>query len=98
MVNAFGCYQCVFMLLVNKLFTDNLTDFQGLSLVKPRSFGTIEIPSDFETFQADFIYSEICKIPPSGPPKCGPYTKVVFVCRFNSMESIHMGTCKMWSL
>ncbi len=25
-------------------------------------------------------------------------TQVVFLCRFDSMKSIHMGTCKMWSL
>ncbi len=27
--------------------------------------------------------------------KCGPfYTQVVSICRFNTMESIHLGTCK----
>ncbi len=31
-------------------------------------------------------------------PICGPHTQVVFICRFNSMESIHLGTCKMWFL
>ncbi len=37
----------------------------------------------------------VCKDHPWGPTKCGPYTQVVFICRFNSMESIHLGTCKM---
>ncbi len=27
-----------------------------------------------------------------------PYTQVVFICRFNSMERIHLGTCKLLSL
>ncbi len=26
------------------------------------------------------------------------YTQVVFICRFNNMESILLGTCKIWSL
>ena len=30
--------------------------------------------------------------------KCGPYTQVIFIYRFNNMESIPLGTCKMWSL
>ncbi len=26
------------------------------------------------------------------------YTQVVFICRFNNMENIPLGTCKIWSL
>ncbi len=26
------------------------------------------------------------------------YTQVFFMCRFNNMENISLGTCKMWSL
>ncbi len=33
----------------------------------------------------------------SGQKKC-PYTQVAFICRFNTMESIPLGTCKMWPL
>ncbi len=33
-----------------------------------------------------------------GTKKCGLHTQVVFICKFNNIESIHLGTCKMWSL
>ncbi len=33
-----------------------------------------------------------------GERKCGPYTHDVFICTFNNMESILLGTCIMWSL
>ncbi len=33
----------------------------------------------------------------SGPTKCASFTWVVFICRFNNMEHIPLGTCKMWS-
>ena len=29
---------------------------------------------------------------------CGPCIQVVFICRFNSMESIRLGTCNMRSI
>lgn len=31
-------------------------------------------------------------------PKCGPFTQVVSIRRFNNIESIPFSTCKMWSL
>ncbi len=43
------------------------------------------------------VYKEQCD-------KCGPYTQVVFIRRFNIMEITHLGTCKIsyiisrWSL
>ncbi len=46
-----------------------------------------------------FLYSidsETCIRPPRGPTKY-PYTQVVFICRLNSMECIHIGPCNMWS-
>ncbi len=30
--------------------------------------------------------------------QCGPYIQVVFICRLNTMGSIHLETCKTWSL
>ena len=33
-----------------------------------------------------------------GTKKYGPYTQVVFICRFTKMESMLLGTCKMWFL
>ncbi len=33
-----------------------------------------------------------------GPTKSGPYTQVVFMRRFNNIESISLGICLKWSL
>ena len=31
-----------------------------------------------------------------GTNKSGPYTQVLFICRFSNMESIRLETCQMW--
>ncbi len=40
------------------------------------------------------MYSGTCMKRPLGQIKCGPYTKVVFICRFNNMESMLLGLVK----
>ena len=35
---------------------------------------------------------------PTKITKYGPYTQVVFICMFSSMESIYLGTCKKYGL
>ncbi len=54
---------------------------------------------------APSIYSETCKYrPPWRPIKCGPYTQVVFIYRFNAMKSIphwalqYVGFINRWYL
>ncbi len=40
----------------------------------------------------------VYKNSPCDQQRYGPFIQVVFLCRFNNMESISLGTCEMWSL
>ena len=51
-------------------------------------------PISLHTNTVKLVY----KYHPRDQNKCTPYTQVVFICRFNSMESTYLETCKMWSL
>ena len=45
------------------------------------------------------VYIKTCiQSPYLGPRECGPYTHVIFICRFSNMESIPLGACQMFGL